>query len=64
MTQKNIVKTLRIPQGLIDRVRNVAARSTLEEADLYRLAIIAGMDRIESGDFNPFLAPTGQKTKK
>jgi hypothetical protein len=64
MTQKNIVKTLRIPQGLIDRVRKVAARSTLEESDLYRIAIIAGMDRIEAGDFNPFLAPSGKKPKK
>jgi hypothetical protein len=64
VTQKNTVKTLRLPQGLIDRVRRVAARSTVEETDLYRLAIIAGMDRIESGDFNPFLAPTGKKPKK
>jgi hypothetical protein len=64
MTQKNIVKTLRIPQGLIDRVRKVAARSTLEESDLYRIAIIAGMDRIEAGEFNPFTDPDGKKPKK
>lgn len=59
-----MVKTLRIPQEVIDRVKTVAERSTIEETDLYRLAILAGMDRIEAGDFNPFLETTRKKPRK
>ena len=55
MIQKNVVKTLRVPQALIDRVRKLASRSGIEETDLYRLAIMAGLDRMETGEFNPFL---------
>ena len=55
MIQKNVVKTLRVPQALIDRVRKLASRSGIEEADLYRLAIMAGLDRMETGEFNPFM---------
>jgi hypothetical protein len=44
-----------VPQALIDRVRKLAARSGIEEADLFRLAIVAGLDRMETGEFNPFL---------
>jgi hypothetical protein len=57
MIQKNVVKTLRVPQALIDRVRKLAARTTIEETDLYRLAIMAGLDQLETGEFNPFLPP-------
>lgn len=64
MTQKNTVKTLRLPQELIDRVKKLSAQSTIEESDLYRLAIVAGIDRLEAGEWNPFVTQKKRKPKK
>ena len=52
--QKNTIKTLRIPDSIVARVKRVAAACAMDEAEIYRQVILAGLERIESGDFNPF----------
>lgn len=54
MAEKNTVKTLRVPNTIVARVKRVAAACAMDEAEIYRQVIMAGLERIESGDFNPF----------
>ena len=54
MALKNTVKTLRIPDDLVERIKRLVHSSKMEEAEIYRQALLAGIERIEGGNFNPF----------
>ena len=50
----NTNKQLRLTETLAERIERLVANSSLAEADVLRSAIEAGLDRLESGDWNPF----------
>jgi predicted DNA-binding protein len=64
MIENLVVKTLRLPPQLMDRIRALSERSSIGEAEIYRVAIVAGLERLEGGEFNPFTDPDGKKPKK
>ena len=47
-------KQVRLDEILASRVRTLVERSGLAESDILRLALAAGLDRLESGATNPF----------
>lgn len=51
-------KQIRLPDDLDERVQNCVKVSGISEAEVIRQAIKAGLNKLESGEYNPFL---GQK---
>ena len=54
---KDSIKTLRIPLELAKRVEEWADKVSMKEAEFYRQIILAGLDLIDSGKYNPFSSP-------
>ncbi len=47
-------RQLRLPEDLAGRIEALAKSTGLAQSDVLRMAIRAGLGRLESGEFNPF----------
>lgn len=47
-------RQLRLPGDLVGRIEALARSTGLAQSDVLRMAIRAGLGRLESGEFNPF----------
>ena len=56
-------KQVRLDDELFARVSVVVERSGLAESDILRLAISAGLQKLESGEYNPFAADPQKKVR-
>jgi hypothetical protein len=50
-------RQLRLPGDLAGRIEALAKSTGLAQSDVLRMAIRAGLGRLESGEFNPFGEP-------
>lgn len=57
-------KQLRLDDDIFVRVSMLVERSGLSESDVLRLALKAGLPRLESGEQNPFSASFGKMESK
>lgn len=57
-TPKNQNKQVRLTEALRQRLEALSRRTEYSESDILRSAIEAGLDRLESGEYNPFVTRT------
>jgi predicted transcriptional regulator len=50
----HIIKAIRLDSDLATRVNDLSKLSLLSESDIIRLAIKAGLPKLETGEENPF----------
>lgn len=57
-------KQVRLDDETFNRVQELVKRSGISESDVLRLALKAGLPRLESGEQNPFSEDFGKRPKK
>jgi hypothetical protein len=58
---KMLTRQLRIDAKLAKQIADLGQRTSLSESDIVRMAIRFGIERLESGECNPFVSETPKK---